>query len=50
MGTPGSKNQSATSNIFKRVPNANQSSVADVPGIGGMDADSAEDRDTKAKA
>ena len=51
MGTPGDKNQSKTSNIFKRVPNANyESTEAVVPGIGGMDVDSAEDKDIKAKA
>ena len=50
MGVPGEKNQSKTSNIFKRVPNANyESTEAIVPGIGGTDVDSAEDKDTKAK-
>jgi len=51
MGTPGNKNQSAISNVFKKVPNANyESTEAVVPGIGGMDVDSAEDKEIKAKA
>jgi len=51
MGVPGEKGQSKKSNIFKRVPNANfESTEAVIPGIGGMDVDSAEDKDTKAKA
>mgnify|MGYP003305340179 CR=1 FL=1 len=40
------KNQSAISNIFKRVPNYNyekESTEAIVPGIGGMGASAAED-------
>ena len=46
MGKPGNKNQSAISNIFKRVPNYNyekQGTEAIVPGIGGMGANAAED-------
>ena len=46
MGKPGNKNQSAISNIFKRVPNYNyekEGSEAIVPGIGGMGANAAED-------
>tara|TARA_E500000331_G_scaffold292286_1_gene289091 strand:+ start:304 stop:591 length:288 start_codon:yes stop_codon:yes gene_type:complete len=43
MGKPGNKNQSALSNIFRRVPNANNmSSEAIVPGIGGIGEESAE--------
>jgi len=44
MGKPGDKNQSSTSNIFKRVPNANyESTEAIVPGIGSMSEQSSED-------
>ena len=43
MGKPGNKNQSALSNIFCRVPNANNKSTeAIVPGIGGLGEQSAE--------
>tara|TARA_X000001382_G_scaffold115784_1_gene94718 strand:+ start:894 stop:1262 length:369 start_codon:yes stop_codon:yes gene_type:complete len=45
MGKPGNKNQSAISNIFKRVPNYNyekEGSEAIVPGIGGMGEESSE--------